>query len=256
MKSNFQPADQQLANMDYASWLVDLKQRVRMAQLRASVRVNTELIQLYWDIGHQILEQQEHKVWGAKMKGFSVSNLKFMRMFALQCSREQIGQQPVNQLPWGHIIVLMTRVDNSDERLIYAKMTVENGWSRSVLIHQIEMQTAQRVGKALTNFERTIPESDSELAIQTLKDPYKLQFLEIESKIKENEMRARLVDRVATFLIELVLPMQGKQCPSQWPVMTLKWTYCFIMYDCIDMLSLNSRPVSLSRKTQANSVSI
>lgn len=218
MKAKLQPANHQLANTDYASWLANLKQRVRMAQLRAAVRVNTELIQLYWDIGHQILEQQEHKAWGSKvipqlskdlmaefseMKGFSVSNLKFMRMFALQCSREQIGQQPVNQLPWGHIIVLMTRVDNPDERLIYAKMTVENGWSRSVLVHQIELQTAQRVGKALTNFERTIPEPDSELAIQTLKDPYKLQFLEIENRIKENEMRARLVDRVATFLIEL-----------------------------------------------------
>ena len=94
-------------------------------------------------------------------------------------SISRLGQQPVNQLPWGHIIVLMTRVDNPDERLIYAKMTVENGWSRNVLVHQIEMQTAQRVGKALTNFERTIPEPDSELAIQTLKDPYKLQFLEM-----------------------------------------------------------------------------
>lgn len=203
---------------EYGAWIVSLKERVRAAQLKAAFAVNAELIRLYWDIGREILDRQERLGWGAKvipqlskdllaefpdMKGFSISNLKFMRMFAMAWTHEQIGQQVVIQLPWGHNIVLMTKVDTTEERLAYARLTLENGWSRNVLVHQIEMQTARRIGKALTNFRQTMPERDSDLAVQSVKDPYKLQFLEASGKIRENELRAKLVDRVAAFLLEL-----------------------------------------------------
>ena len=208
----------EIVPVDYGAWVVSLKERVRAAQQRAAFAVNAELIRLYWDIGHEIIERQERLGWGAKvipqlsrdllaefpeMKGFSVSNLKFMRMFAMAWTREQIGQQVVNQLPWGHNIVLMVKVESVEERLAYARLTLENGWSRNVLLHQIEMQTARRVGKALTNFRQTMPEKDSDLAVQSVKDPYKLQFLEASGKIKENELRLKLVDKVAAFLLEL-----------------------------------------------------
>lgn len=161
---------------------------------------------------------QREEGWGAKiieriakdlreefptMTGFSRANLMYMRSFASAWTKEQIVQAPLGQLTWYHHITLIEKVKNIDERMKYAELTVKNGWSRNVLLHQIELGTAKRVGKALTNFKNTLPEIDSDLAEQTLKSSYNLSFLGADEKIKENRLRAMLVDKVAKFLLEL-----------------------------------------------------
>ena len=206
---------------DYATWIRSLKERVRQARLRAALAVNAEQLLLYWDIGHEILDKQERFGWGAKIvdrmagdlraefpeaRGFSPRNLKYMRAFSDAWRREEIVQAPLAQLPWYHQIALMERLKSRTDRLAYAALAVENGWSRNVLVHHVELGTASRPAgrnSALTNFGRTLPPADSDLADGMLKGKYDLGFLEVSRRIKENELRARLVDRVAQFLVEL-----------------------------------------------------
>lgn len=202
----------------YAQWLADIKQRVAAAQQRAALAVNAELIALYWQIGHDILERQSALAWGSKvldrishdlrtafpeMRGFSRTNLKYMRLFAQAWSEASIGQQAVGQLPWGHNIVLLTRIKSPADRLAYAEAALANGWSRSVLVTQIDRRVLQRQGQAVTNFARTIPQPDSDLAREALKDPYKFDFLELGAEAQERAIEQALVDHVADFLVEL-----------------------------------------------------
>ena len=169
---------------EYEKFLGELKQRIRTAQLRAGLAVNSELVLLYWGIGRDILERQEQQGWGAKvidtlardlsrdfpdMTGFSARNLKYMRTFAEAWPDEQIVQGSLAQLPWYHHIALLEKVKKRDERAWYAKQAVQNGWSRNVLVHQIESGLHGRQGRALTNFDRTLPLVQSELAKQILK---------------------------------------------------------------------------------------
>lgn len=171
----------------YADWLVSLKERIRFAQQRAVLAANSEMISLYWQIGRDILERQSQQGWGAKVvdrlahdlrnefpdiKGFSRSNLLFMRSFAESWPDPEIVQQLVRQIPWGHNIALLMKLKNQQEREWYAIATVEHGWSRAVLVHQIESGLYHRQGKAITNFDKQLPAPQSELAQQTLKDPY------------------------------------------------------------------------------------
>ena len=205
---------------DYAEWMRSIKERVRRAQLRALLAVNTEQLLLYWDIGREILEKQERFGWGAKivdrmagdlrvefpdMSGFSSRNLKYMRAFSDSWRRDEIVQAPLAQLPWYHQIALMEKLKSRTDRLAYASLAVENGWSRNVLVHHVELGTAKSSAKtvALTNFKQTLPPADSDLAEGMLKGKYDLGFLEVSRRIKENELRAKLVDRVAQFLVEL-----------------------------------------------------
>ena len=156
----------------YSSWAIPLK------NFKQPFAVNTELIRLYWEIGNEILKRQEELGWGAKvipqlskdlmaefpeMKGFSVRNLKYMRLFAMTWRDKSIVQQLVAQLPWGHNLILLDKITSSEERLAYAKLIIENGWSRNVLVHQIEMQTAKRIGKATTNFKQPLAVSTYDL---------------------------------------------------------------------------------------------
>ncbi len=203
---------------DYPSWLSSLKQRIREAQVRAAIVVNTELVRLYWQIGHEILLRQQQQGWGAKvverlardlkaefpeMTGFSRANIMYMRAFAAAWTEEEIVQAPLGQLTWYHHLTLLDKLDTKEQRLAYAQLAAENGWSRNVMVHHIELKTAERLGKAQTNFQATLPAPDSDLAQQTLKDPYKLEFLGLTEGVKENRLRQALVDRVADFLLEL-----------------------------------------------------
>ena len=199
------------AGFDYASWLYSLKRRIHEAQVRAAIVVNTELVRLYWQIGHEILERQNEQGWGAKvverlakdlkaefpeMTGFSRANIMYMRAFAAAWTEEEIVQQPVGQIPWGHNTILLDKLDSKELRLTYARLAAENGWSRNVMVHHIELKTAERIGKAQTNFQATLPPADSDLAQQTLKDPYKLEFLGLAEGVKENKLRQALEGRV------------------------------------------------------------
>ncbi len=202
----------------YAVFLGDLKQRIRQAQVRAALSVNEELVLLYWQIGQQILEQQRRAGWGAKvieqlsqdlrkefpdMKGFSPRNLKYMRAFADAYSNLEFVQQTVAQIPWGHNLRILDRLDEAELREWYVRQTIAYGWSQSVLVHQIESQLHRRQGKALTNFDRTLPEPQSDLANQLLKDPYNFDFLTLGSEAQERDLENALTEQIRSFLLEL-----------------------------------------------------
>lgn len=202
----------------YASWLDELKSRIRATQVRAALAVNAELVLLYWSIGRDILSRQEKEGWGAhvverlsadlhvafpEMKGFSPRNLKYMRAFADAWPDRRVVQQVAAQLPWFHSCVLLDRLKEPAHREWYARQAIEHGWSRNVLVAQIEMGLHKRAGKALTNFADALPPPQSDLAQQTLKDPYVFDFLTLAADAQERDLERALVGHVRDFLLEL-----------------------------------------------------
>jgi predicted nuclease of restriction endonuclease-like (RecB) superfamily len=176
------------------------------------------LIELYWAIGRGILERQKEEGWGSKivaqlagdlrqafpgMSGFSERNLKYMRSFSEAWPDEAIVQQAVAQIPWGHNLRLLDLLNGEEQRLWYIRKTIENGWSRAVMVHQVETKLYERQGKAISNFETTLPSPQSELANEVLKDPYTFDFLTIAENAKERELHCGLVDQIQKFLLEL-----------------------------------------------------
>lgn len=203
---------------NYDDFLRDLKERIRSAQVRAALSVNRELVLLYWQLGRDILTRQRQQGWGAKvidslardlqkefpdMKGFSPRNLKYMRAFAEAYPNEQIVQEVLAQITWYHNIALIEKLKSPEERLWYAQKTVEHGWSRNVLVHQIETGLHRRLGAALTNFDRTLPKPQSDLAQQLLKDPYNFDFLSLGQEVQERDLERALVNHIRDFLLEL-----------------------------------------------------
>ena len=202
----------------YGRFLADLKGRIRTAQLRASLAVNRELVLLYWQIGRDILDRQERENWGAKvidrlaadlkrafpdMKGFSPRNLKYMRRFAEVWAGEEFVQQVAAQLPWFHNCVLLDKLADREERIWYAKAAIQHGWSRNVLVHQIESGRLHRQGKAVANFDRTLPAPQSDLARDITKDPYNFDFLTLGDDAHERDLERGLLDHLRQFLLEL-----------------------------------------------------
>ena len=203
---------------DYADVLDQLKRQVRGARVQATRVVNTQLLVLYWDIGRAILDRQDSQGWGTRvidrlardlraefpdMRGFSRSNLHYMRTVAGTWPREAIVQQPVGQLPWGHITVLIDKIDDQAVREWYAAAAVTHGWSRAVLTHQIRNQLDQRIGAAPTNFDTQLHAADSDLAHQLVRDPYVFDFLDISDRAAERELETALMTRLERFLLEL-----------------------------------------------------
>ena len=202
----------------YELFFNDLKQRIRNARVKAALAVNKELILLYWQIGTGILSKQNKEGWGTKvvtrlakdlkqafpdMKGFSIRNLKYMRSFAEAWPDDSTVQQLAAQVPWFHNCILLDKVKDPEARQWYIRKTIENGWSRNVLTMQIETDLYQRQGGAVTNFERTLPKPQSDLAGQMLKDPYSFEFLTISDEAAERELERGLVGRIRDFLLEL-----------------------------------------------------
>ncbi len=229
----------------YKDWLIELKQKVRTAQLKAAVAVNTELIMLYWELGKMITDKQT--AWGSKfleqlsqdlctefpdMQGFSERNLKYCRQFYqfyVPSIEQQVvaqlkqanqtndtsqivspenfitvfRQQPVAQIPWGHNILIFSKSKSADEAEFYAGQTLQNGWSRNILSQQINANLFQRQGKAIHNFQNTLPEITSDLAHQMIKDPYQFDFLALTDNYKERELENALVNNITNFLLEL-----------------------------------------------------
>lgn len=212
------PASLAAMPQDYADWLVELKTRIHSAQQRAALAVNRELVMLYWQIGRDILERQGREGWGAKvierlaqdlrnafpdMKGFSRANLLYMRAFAEAWPDAEIVQQAVGQLPWGHNLVLLAKLKDPTLRLGYVQRALEHGWSRAMLTINIEAQRLEREGKAITNFETQLPKPQSDLARETLKDPYRFDFLGLTEAAHERDIESALVQHITRFLIEL-----------------------------------------------------
>lgn len=209
------PSD--LIPADYSVWLEEVKERVRSARTRAALVVNAGLIELYHGIGRDILDRQTRHGWGEKviartaadlkaafpdMKGFSTRNVKYMRYFAEHCPDLLFGQQPAAQLPWFHIITLLTKAEAA-EREWYATHAVAGGWSRHTLEQNLKTRLSQRQGAAVTNFASLLPPASSALAQETLKDPYLFDFLGLADDAHEREIENALIRHITRFLLEL-----------------------------------------------------
>jgi predicted nuclease of restriction endonuclease-like (RecB) superfamily len=216
----------------YAKVLGELKQRIEETRLATVIAANTAMIRLYWHVGRVILARQEREGWGAKvidrlsydlrqafpdMSGLSARNLKYMRAFASAWSDREIVQAPLAQLTWYHHLALIEKLDDKAVRLWYAKRTVEHGWSRNILAFQIAARLHAREGKALNNFKRTLPPTDSDFAAQVFKDPYLFDFLGTADPRQEHEVEASLVAHVERFLLELGsgFAFVGRQVPLE-----------------------------------------
>lgn len=226
----------------YRELLTDIKARIRVAQIKASLSVNRELIQLYWDIGGLIINRQRAKGWGNSVveklasdvqkafpgiEGFSPRNIWRMRAFHLAWGRSegvppavdskdrkklpramadlesQFLPQAVAEIPWGHNVALLEKLKNTAQRLWYAQHTIANGWSRSMLEHWIESGLYSRQGKAVTNFKTTLPPPQSDLANAIIRDPYTFDFLTLRDAAAERELEEGLLAHIRKFLIEL-----------------------------------------------------
>lgn len=202
----------------YAAWLAELKTRIHSAQQRAALAVNRELVLLYWQMGQDILARQAQQGWGAKvidrlaqdlraafpdMKGFSPRNLKYMRAFAQAWPDADFVQAVLAQLPWYHHLALLDKLPTPEARRWYAAKAIEHNWSRNVLVMQIEMRLQERSGMAVTNFAASLPKPLSDLARESLKDPYRFDFLGLTDEAQERAVEHALVKHVTEFLLEL-----------------------------------------------------
>ncbi|MDR0853370.1 MAG: PDDEXK nuclease domain-containing protein [Clostridiales Family XIII bacterium] len=221
---------------EYKDWLTDLKQRIKQSQLKASVRINTEMLELYWSIGADIVERQAESKWGSGVvsqlskdlkaafpnaDGFSTTNLKYMKQFfSFYNQKSPIGQQAVDQLPekntnlslphyalipWGHNILIFTKSKSIDEAMFYLQQTVKNGWSRSELTKQIKDNLYHKLGTSQNNFNMTLPDIQSALATEITKDPYNFDFTscDLRAKFQESELEDALINHISEFLLEM-----------------------------------------------------
>ena len=202
---------------EYLSIVESIKKEIRTAQYRATIRVNRELLMLYYSIGDII---NKHKTWGNKFienlaadiklsfpdaTGYSVRNLKYMSKFSSRFPNQEIVQAALAQITWYHHIALMDKVKRPEEHIWYAKQAAENGWARNVLVHQIESGLYQRqvLTEKISNFENRLPSPQSELATQTMKDPYIFDFIPFKSDMVERDIEKALVKDVTKLLLEL-----------------------------------------------------
>jgi predicted nuclease of restriction endonuclease-like (RecB) superfamily len=208
-----------LDTKEYGKWLARIKGRIQATQIKAAVAVNRELLALYWDIGKMIVEKQENAGWGdfvlehvardlkkefPGLKGFSRRNLLYMRKWYIFYSPlSKKVPQLVAQSPWGHNRLILDKIKKPEHALFYLEKTAEHNWSRDVLRHQIEAGLHRRQGKAVSNFHRVLPAPDSDLAVQTLKDPYIFDFLTLDKEAREKDLENQLIANITRFLLEL-----------------------------------------------------
>lgn len=223
-------------NVEYKKWITVLRAKLKQAQLKAAVTVNQQLLMFYWDLGTDIIEKQKITAWGEgllkqlsrdlmsefpEMKGFSERNLRLIRQWVQFWIKSTANWQQavaeLTQIPWGHNQVIINKCKNSEEGLYYIRNTIEYGWSRSVLTHQIESNLWQREGKALSNFTKALPSPQSDLAHQTLKDPYVFDFLRLTKGYNERDLEQELIKHITQFLLELGAGFAyiGRQVPLQ-----------------------------------------
>ena len=209
---------QQPVAQSYDRFLSGIKDRIRSAQIKAMLAANAELILHYWEIGQEILANQNRQGWGAKvidrlsadlqkafprLGGYSVRNLKYMRSLAEAWPERLIVQQLVAQIPWGHNCIVLDQVKDEATRTFYIQNTIRHGWARSVLAHQIDTKLHARLGRAPTNFSLTLPPPQSDLARELLKDPYVFRPAPLDENAPERALENALISRLRDFLLEL-----------------------------------------------------
>ncbi|MEM6298492.1 MAG: DUF1016 N-terminal domain-containing protein [Bacteroidota bacterium] len=204
--------DKMRSNTEYLNWIQELKNKIRDAQNKVTFSINSQLLELYWEIGRELALQQRNVTWGnnyieatanelrssfPQIRGFSRRNLYAMRQWYLFYSQEsEFVPQGVAQIPWGHNRLIITKIKDIAEARFYIAEVIENGWDRDTLEVQIENGLYQRIGKAVTNFDRTLPEKQSTLATQRLKDPYNFDFLGLEDDALEKSVEDELVKHI------------------------------------------------------------
>jgi predicted nuclease of restriction endonuclease-like (RecB) superfamily len=210
----------QIEPTKYNDFIRQLKQKIQTSQIKASIRVNEELLKLYWDMAQMIIAKQKESSWGdsiiqkisrdlkeefPNIKGFSKTNLLYMKKWYLFWSDVNLPQVvgEIFKIPWGHNREIITKLKETQEAIYYVKQTLHYGWSRAVLVHQIESRLYHREGKAVTNFETKLPPLQSDLAKATLKDPYNFDFLSMSKKYNERELEDALIEHISHFLLEL-----------------------------------------------------
>ncbi len=210
----------QIEPLKYNDFIRELKQKIQLSQIKASIRVNEELLKLYWDMAQMIIAKQKESSWGdsiiqkissdlkeefPNIKGFSVTNIKYIRNWYLFWNNANSPQvvDEIFKIPWGHNREIITKTKDKEEAIYYVKQTLHYGWSRAVLVHQIESRLYHREGKAITNFGTKLPPSQSDLAKATLKDPYNFDFLTMSRKYNEKELEDALMEHITHFLLEL-----------------------------------------------------
>lgn len=209
---------------DFVALVSEVKEEIRSARLRASVRVNSELIRLYWRLGMHIAREQERHSWGdgflkalsteltrafPEMKGLSYTNLRYVKQWYSFYS-SAICQQLVGKLgetffevPWGHHLYILSRCKEAARAAFYLQKTVENGWSRAVLLNFLDTDLYEREGRAVSNFAARLPEGESDLAQEMTRDPYAFDFLSLTGSIRERELEDALTKNITRFLLEL-----------------------------------------------------
>lgn len=205
-------------DQEYKNFLINIKQQIQHAQVKAVIAVNTELIKLYWSIGKEIIARQQAQKWGSKvikqlskdiktefpsLKGFSERNLLYMKQFAQINPDLEFTQVPLAKISWYHNITLIEKCKDKEKRLWYAQKVIEHGWSRNTMLMYIESDLYTRKGNAITNFDKTLPSIESDLIQQELKDPYIFDFLNLTEEAKEQDIEQALVDNITQFLLEL-----------------------------------------------------
>ena len=236
----------EILSEEYKQWLSEIKAKIQSSQIKASIAVNTVLIEFYWYLGHSIAEKQKNSNWGSKlieqlsvdlkkelpdMKGFSRTNLYYVKQFYQFFAQKEFqkvlipqlgGQsgkeillhpdaqsnsliipQVVGQLPWGHIKLLISKIKEPDACVFYITKMIEENWGRNTLALQLKSNLYQRQGKAITNFKNTLPTPQSDLAKQTIKDPYVFDFVTLTAPYNERDIENQLVNHVTKFLLEL-----------------------------------------------------
>ena len=208
---------------EYAQTLADIKKHVKEAQVKAALAANKELLKLYWYIGSAIVKSQKEYGWGANIieqlakdlqgefpgiAGFSRTNIFHMRAFYLayefvQEAPGQLDEFPIFNIPWWHNVILLTRLKDTEQRLWYAQKSIETGWSSNLLEIGIESGLYHREGKAVTNFKKTLAKPQSDMAQQSLKDPYLFDFLTLREAYIEKDVEQGLIDHIQKFLLEL-----------------------------------------------------
>ncbi len=253
----------------YADWLTQLKGDISQAGQRAALAVNTELVRLYHRLGSDIRQRQQARGWGAKVierlardltesfpeiRGFSSRNLKYMAFFAEHCPNGQFGQQAAAQLPWLHVVTLLTKLDSPAEREWYAQQTIQQGWSRSTLELNIKSRLQQRQSSAESNFVVRLPAANSAFARETLKDPYLFDFLGLGHDAQERDIEARLIRHITRFCWNwgLVLPSSAGNIAWKLGETSSSSTCCSIIPGSSATWWLSSRPPPSNRNTPAN----
>ena len=207
---------------EYQKWITELKRRYKQSQIKAAVHVNSELVRFYWSLGRDIVKMKSESKWGDKFyeslskdlknafndaKGFSPKNLLHMRQFYELFPETEIEKQVVSQImciPWGHIVLLLKKVKgDAIKALFYIHKTIENGWSRSILDIQLDSSLYERQGKAINNFDLTLPKENSDLAKELTKDPYDFNFISLDDEYSEKDLKDALIDNIQRFLLEL-----------------------------------------------------